>query len=106
MNQTSTSLPHGINEFQFARSGPGPKLDGNAAARRRSPAALECRLVQMIQLHDLDGAKLDQYLTIGQVVGVHVDRAYLKGRALRFACNASGSARRLHRGLHGSGDRL
>jgi flavin reductase (DIM6/NTAB) family NADH-FMN oxidoreductase RutF len=43
-----------------------------------APAALECRLVEIIRLHDLEGSKLHQYLTVGQVVGVHIDRAYIK----------------------------
>lgn len=78
MNLTSATLPDGASEFDFA----GLK----AAASRLvapprvadAPAALECRLVESIQLHDVAGAKLDQYVTIGQVVGVHIDRAYLK----------------------------
>ena len=41
-------------------------------------AALECRLVRIVQLEDLDGTKLDHYLTIGQVVGVHIQKAFLK----------------------------
>ena len=78
MNQTSAALPHGVNEFEFA------KLD--AAASRmvmpprvaEAPVALECKLVQIVQLHGTDGAALDQYLTIGEVVGVHIDPDYLK----------------------------
>jgi flavin reductase (DIM6/NTAB) family NADH-FMN oxidoreductase RutF len=78
MNLTSAPLPHGVNEFEFA---------GLAAAASRlvtpprvgeAPAALECKLVQIVQLRDLAGAALDQYVTIGQVVGVHIDCAYLK----------------------------
>jgi flavin reductase (DIM6/NTAB) family NADH-FMN oxidoreductase RutF len=40
-------------------------------------AALECKLVQIVQLHAAGGAALDQYVTIGEVVGVHIDCAYL-----------------------------
>jgi flavin reductase (DIM6/NTAB) family NADH-FMN oxidoreductase RutF len=29
-------------------------------------------------LHGADGLALDHYLTIGEVVGVHINRAYLK----------------------------
>ena len=78
MNLTSASVPHEVNEFEFA---------GLAAASSRvvapprvaeAPAALECRLIEIVRLHDLRGAALDHYVTIGQVVGVHIDRAYLK----------------------------
>jgi len=78
MNQTSASLPHGVNEFEFAGLAPAPSRMVRPPRVAESPAALECRLVQIIQLHDVHGAKLDQYVTIGQVVGVHIDRAYLR----------------------------
>ena len=78
MNQTSASLPHGVNEFEFAGLAPAPSRMVRPPRVAEAPAALECRLVQIIQLHDVHGAKLDQYVTIGQVVGVHIDRAYLR----------------------------
>ena len=78
MNQTSATLPPGANEFEFA---------GIAAAASRivapprvaaTPAALECKLVDIVTLRDLTGATLDQHVIMGQVVGVHIDRAFLK----------------------------
>src|SRR5215469_1677492 len=77
MNQTSASLPHGINEFEVAGLAAAPSRIVKPPRVAEAPAALECRLAQMIQLHDLDGATLDQYVTVGQVVGVHIDCAYL-----------------------------
>jgi flavin reductase (DIM6/NTAB) family NADH-FMN oxidoreductase RutF len=77
MNQTSASLPHGTNEFEVAGLAAGPSRIVKPPRVAEAPAALECRLVQMIRLHDVEGATLDQYLTIGQVVGVHIDCAYL-----------------------------
>ncbi|SPE38344.1 Nitrilotriacetate monooxygenase component B [Candidatus Sulfopaludibacter sp. SbA3] len=77
MNQTSASLPRGVNEFEFAGLAPAPSRMVGPPRVADAPAALECRLVQIIQLSDLEGATLDQYMTIGQVVGVHIDRAYL-----------------------------
>jgi len=68
----------GVDEFEFCQAGGGPQPHCNAAARGGSPAALECKLAQIIQLHGADGSALDQYLTIGEVVGVHIDRAYLR----------------------------
>jgi flavin reductase (DIM6/NTAB) family NADH-FMN oxidoreductase RutF len=78
MNLTSASVPHGVNEFELAglRAAPSRMVKPQRVAE--APAALECRLVQIVQLHNLEGATLDQYLTIGQVVGVHIDCAYLK----------------------------
>jgi flavin reductase (DIM6/NTAB) family NADH-FMN oxidoreductase RutF len=42
-----------------------------------APAALECRVLQVIRLRDLEGRELDNYLTLGQVVAVHIHRACL-----------------------------
>jgi flavin reductase (DIM6/NTAB) family NADH-FMN oxidoreductase RutF len=78
MNQTSASLPHGISEFEFAGLTATPSRIVAPPRVADSPAALECRLVQILQLRDIEGATLNQYVTIGQVVGVHIDRAYLK----------------------------
>jgi flavin reductase (DIM6/NTAB) family NADH-FMN oxidoreductase RutF len=78
MNQTSAMLPHGDNEFDFAGLESAPSRIVKPPRVAEAPAALECRLVRILQLHDLDGRELNQYITIGQVVGVHLDRAYLK----------------------------
>jgi flavin reductase (DIM6/NTAB) family NADH-FMN oxidoreductase RutF len=78
MNQTSASLPHGISEFEFAGLASAPCRIVTPPRVAEAPAALECRLVEMIQLHDLDGKALNQYVTIGQVVGVHIQSAYVK----------------------------
>ncbi|MEX0759472.1 MAG: flavin reductase family protein, partial [Tistlia sp.] len=43
-----------------------------------SPAALECRLLEVLHLKDLDGRQTDRFVVFGQVVGVHIDERYLK----------------------------
>ncbi|CAB3797684.1 hypothetical protein LMG28614_04619 [Paraburkholderia ultramafica] len=43
-----------------------------------SPAALECKQLQVVRPHALDGTPVDNYLSLGQVVGVHINEAYLK----------------------------
>jgi flavin reductase (DIM6/NTAB) family NADH-FMN oxidoreductase RutF len=43
-----------------------------------APAALECKLLQIVRLHDLNGKELESYLVLGQVVGVHIDPQYLR----------------------------
>ena len=78
MNQTSACLPHGSSEFEFAGITAAPSRIVAPPRVAEAPAALECRLVEAIQMHDMDGARLNQFLTIGQVVGVHIDRGYIK----------------------------
>jgi flavin reductase (DIM6/NTAB) family NADH-FMN oxidoreductase RutF len=77
MNLTSATLSHGESEFDFAGLEAAPSRIVAPPRVAASPAALECRLIDIVQLRDLSGAPLDQHITIGQVVGIHVDRAYL-----------------------------
>jgi len=44
-----------------------------------SPVQFECRLTQLVRLEDRAGTPLDQYLVIGEAVGVHIDTAMLDG---------------------------
>ena len=78
MNQTSAALPHGTGEFEFAKLASAPSRMVMPPRIADSPVALECKLVQIVHLHSVGGVALDQYLTIGEVVGVHIDHAYLK----------------------------
>ncbi len=78
MNRTSAPVGPEIDELQLAG------LDAAAcrivAAPRvaAAPAALECKLLQVVRLHDLAGKELESYLVLGQVVGVHIDPRYLR----------------------------
>jgi flavin reductase (DIM6/NTAB) family NADH-FMN oxidoreductase RutF len=43
-----------------------------------SPCALECRVVHAVALNDVDGTPADQYLVVGQVVGVHIAESAIR----------------------------
>jgi flavin reductase (DIM6/NTAB) family NADH-FMN oxidoreductase RutF len=78
MNLTSATVAPEIDEFQL--TGLTPVAGRNVSVPRvgESPAALECRLLQVVHLHDLNGKPTDNWLVLGQVVGVHIRKAYLK----------------------------
>jgi flavin reductase (DIM6/NTAB) family NADH-FMN oxidoreductase RutF len=78
MNQTSAAVPHEVDEMKLAGLTSAPCRIVAAPRVAESPAALECKLLQIVHLHDLDGNPLEQYVAIGQVVGVHIANAYLK----------------------------
>jgi len=78
MNRTSTPVAPGVDEFALAGLAPAPGRNVSVPHVAASPAALECRLLQVVRLHTLDGKPLDNWLALGQVVGVHIQRAYLK----------------------------
>lgn len=78
MNQTSAAVPSDVDELALAGLTAAPCRVVAAPRVAEAPAALECKLLQIVRLHDLDGNPLEQYLTIGQVVGVHIATTYLK----------------------------
>jgi len=77
MNASAAPLAHGESEFVRAGLTPAPSRLVAAPRVAESPASLECRLVDIHRLRDVDGAAIDNWLVIGQVVGVHIDRALL-----------------------------
>lgn len=40
-------------------------------------AALECKWLRTIQLETADGVSMDQFLVLGQVVGVHIEDRFI-----------------------------
>ena len=78
MNITSASFPRGDNEFLHAGLTMAASRLVAPPRVAESPAALECRLVEIIELKDIEGRAVDRYLVLGQVVGVHIDEAFIK----------------------------
>ncbi len=77
MNESSASLEHGRDEFEFAGLTP---VAGNIVAADRvaeSPVNFECKLSQCIQLQSAAGEKIDTWLVLGEVVAVHIARHLL-----------------------------
>ncbi len=77
MNESSASLEHGRDEFEFSGLTP---LPGNIVAADRvaeSPVNFECKLTQCIQLQGASGEKIDTWLVLGEVVAVHIARHLL-----------------------------
>jgi flavin reductase (DIM6/NTAB) family NADH-FMN oxidoreductase RutF len=77
MNLSSAELPHGVNEFEHAGLEMAPSRLVDVPRVAASPCSLECRVVLDQVLTDLDGRPVDQYLIVGQVVGVHLDEAFI-----------------------------
>jgi flavin reductase (DIM6/NTAB) family NADH-FMN oxidoreductase RutF len=78
MNATSASAAPDVDEFALAGLEAAPSRIVAPPRVAASPAALECRLLQVVPLRDLDGNPAPYRLVIGQVVGVHIDRAFLR----------------------------
>lgn len=77
MNLTSATLPRGENEFAHAGLTMASSTLVAPPRVAESPAALECKVLSVTELRDLDGASTDHHLVLGQVVGVHLDEALI-----------------------------
>ncbi len=78
MNETSASIPHG--EDEFGRAGLTPVASRLVKAPRvaESPVNFECRLSQCIQLTTAEGAPVNSWLVLGEVVAIHIDESLLE----------------------------
>jgi len=78
MNASSVAAPPGVSEFDH--------LDIEKAASRlvapprvaKAFAALECKVIQIVEPVDIDGGKTGVVIVIGQVVGVYIDEAVIR----------------------------
>ncbi len=78
MNQTSAQVPPEVDEFALTGLTPAPSRLIQVPRVAESPVSFECRLTQIVQLRRADGAEVDTWLVLGEVVGVHITRALLK----------------------------
>ncbi len=77
MNTSSAMVPHEVSEFELAGLETAaselvkpPRIAGTASA-------LECRHLQTQRLTDLGGQETDNYLVLGQVVGIYMDERFI-----------------------------
>jgi flavin reductase (DIM6/NTAB) family NADH-FMN oxidoreductase RutF len=85
MNETSAPLPRGESEFDRARLEMAPSrlvAPPRVAAAR---CAMECRVVHEVELHDVNGHRANQFLVVGQVVGVHLDESAIRDDVVETA---------------------
>jgi flavin reductase (DIM6/NTAB) family NADH-FMN oxidoreductase RutF len=77
MNVTSGPFARGDNEF--ARAGLTMAECRLVAAPRvaESPAALECKVVEIVEIRSFSGAPSGAVLTLGEVVAFHIDERFL-----------------------------
>jgi flavin reductase (DIM6/NTAB) family NADH-FMN oxidoreductase RutF len=77
MNATSATVAHGVDEMKLAGLEAAPCTVVKAPRVARAAAALECRLLQVIRLAGLDGVARDNWVVLGEVVGVHIAGRFL-----------------------------
>ena len=78
MNATSASVAPDVNEFEIAGLTAVPCNLVDVPRVAESPVAFECRLSDIIRLKGADGREAEGWLTLGEVVAVHIDKAFIK----------------------------
>jgi flavin reductase (DIM6/NTAB) family NADH-FMN oxidoreductase RutF len=70
MNETSRTVPRGVNEFERAGLTMSPSRLVAPPRVAESPVALECKVAHLVSLER-------NIVVFGQVIGVHVDERYI-----------------------------
>lgn len=78
MNASCATVPYGTNEFELAGLTPLPSRLVSVPRVAESPVHFECKVVEIIQLKSHTGVLAQAWLTLGEVVAIHIDKALLK----------------------------
>ena len=78
MNQSCASVGPEVSEFALAGLTPLASTVVVPPRVAESPVTFECKRTQILQLQGADGAQVDTWLVLGEVVAVHIDQALLK----------------------------
>jgi flavin reductase (DIM6/NTAB) family NADH-FMN oxidoreductase RutF len=78
MNASSATVPPEVDEFVLAGLEAAPSRLVRPPRVAASPASLECRVVAIHELKGVDGRSAGHWLTIGEVVGVHIRTEFLR----------------------------
>jgi flavin reductase (DIM6/NTAB) family NADH-FMN oxidoreductase RutF len=83
--KTSAELARGVNEMDVAGLEAAPSRLIKPPRVAAAPVAMECKLLKVVTLDDLDGKSVDRHVVFGQVVGIHIDDRFLKNGRLDTA---------------------
>ena len=78
MNQSCAPVPYGVNEFALAGLDTAPSRLVRPPRVAASLVSMECKVTQIIQLQTQTGAPLNTWLTMGEVVAVHIDDSLIE----------------------------
>ena len=67
-----------VSEFTLAGLTEAPSRLVGVPRVAESPVSFECKLTQIIQLQNAGGQKVNGWLTLGEVVAVHIDKSLIQ----------------------------
>ena len=78
MNLTSAAVGPEVDEMELSDLEKAPSVLVKPPRVAAAPAALECKCVSIQRLRGLGDVESSNYMVIGQIVGVHIDPAFLR----------------------------
>ncbi|MBR0717898.1 flavin reductase family protein [Bradyrhizobium liaoningense] len=78
MNATAAHVAPEVDEFKLAGVTAIPSKLVNVPRVAESPVAFECKVSDIVRLKGADGTETNAWLTLGEVVAVHIDKAMIK----------------------------
>jgi flavin reductase (DIM6/NTAB) family NADH-FMN oxidoreductase RutF len=84
LNKSSAVVGPQIDEFVLSGLTKTPCQFIKAPRVAETPTCLECRLYQILELPDEEG-KVDDWLIIGRVIGVHIDDQFIENGRVNSA---------------------
>jgi flavin reductase (DIM6/NTAB) family NADH-FMN oxidoreductase RutF len=78
MNATAAHVARDVNEFEIAGLAEAPCRLVKAPRVAESPVAFECKLIEIKRLKGANGEDAQAWLTLGEVVAVHIDKTFIK----------------------------
>lgn len=93
MNRSAVNAPRGVSEFGYAGLTPAPSRLVAPPRVAEAPAALECRVTEILEPKGLNGGHAGVFVVVGEVVGVHIDEAFLTPDGLFDAVKAGNVSR-------------
>ena len=78
MNASSAGVGADVDEFALAGLEGSPSRLVTPDRVAGSPVQFECRLTQIVRLRTKEGRALDQWLVMGEAIGIHIDTVLLE----------------------------
>jgi flavin reductase (DIM6/NTAB) family NADH-FMN oxidoreductase RutF len=85
MNATSAQVAEDVDEFTLGGLTPRDSTVVSVPHVAEAAVVFECRVSNVHQLHSADQAAIQTWLTLGEVVGVHIDHALVQEGVYRTA---------------------
>ncbi|PLW78709.1 flavin reductase family protein [Cohaesibacter celericrescens] len=77
MNKSSMPVGPDVNEFELAGITEAPCKLIDASYVAESPAALECRLLEIIPLNKYEGINSNNEMVLAEVIGIHIQDSFV-----------------------------